>query len=433
MDDGSVTSDVAVAMRLARLSRDLSAVRRDLESITPQLRERIFIRLGTRIYQEQQRLEALQNRFHSDRNKEKIWEAVTSFERSLRELFEECLALIEGAAVRQIEGPGLFCSMADAIVDDILSNIDMEWKAFTVPATSEFFSGSSRVIRVRYPSMSIWDLPIVAHELAHFVVPALSSQRGDNIERPFEQLMDATKQTEQGKSHFERLNEIFADMFAAYVCGPAYLLSCILLRFDPVNATRASFRYPAEDDRVLAITEVFRGSDYESYRSIVDFGLEAWKRAMLNSGDTLPDTDQQRNSEYMLRRILDILEEYLPFARFSGLDQARSVSDRLERAISDSSSEEDMYYRLPENTRPVHLLNGAWLARLRSPDLSEEVERLTRAALKPPAGAGWPTRSRRLSKALTCSPTLRTLMPRSRSRPARTTPRRRPHGRPIVD
>jgi hypothetical protein len=384
MDGGSGTSYVAVGMRLARLARDLSALRSDLQSITPKLRERIFIRLGTRIYQEQQRLRKLQEDFDNDRDKESMWAAVTSFEQSLHELFEECLALIEGAAVRELEGPGLFCSMADAIVDDILTNIDMEWRAFTVPATSEFFSGSSRVIRVRYPSMSVWDLPIVAHELGHFVGPALSSYRGDHIERPFEKLMDVTATAEQAdrleiRAQAARLNEIFADMFAAYVCGPAYLLSCILLRFNPVDAARASFRYPADHDRVVAIAEVINRLPHESdtmdrrmLDEAVSYGIDAWRDALLSFDSTSPDAD----SKYALPRIIDILEEYLPFARFSGFRQSSLIAHLLSESLGTSDE-----FALPKDTRPIHLLNGAWMVRLRNPDQSDEIGHFARQAL----------------------------------------------------
>ena len=88
-------------------------------------------------------------------------------------LFEESLALVEGALVRGAKLDNGLCQIADALLDELRTKADVAWGRFTILAEGEFFGEMAQIIRLRFPEVSIWNLPIAAHEFGHFVGPEL--------------------------------------------------------------------------------------------------------------------------------------------------------------------------------------------------------------------------------------------------------------------
>ena len=117
----------------------------------------------------------------------------------------------------------------------------------------------SRAIQVRFPASSIWDLPIVAHELGHFVGPALIETVGLRTEHPLDELFaDLGDGTEESWSW---LQELFADAFAAYVLGPAYGFSAAVVVLDPLLAAVATDTHPPAHQRMQLIASALSAAD----------------------------------------------------------------------------------------------------------------------------------------------------------------------------
>ncbi|GEM_PF-3068432 len=108
------------------------------------------------------------------------------------------------------------------------------------------------LLRLRFPPASVWDLPVLAHELGHHVVDTLESaselRRGD---RPLAQAVAETAAVGvpagdgSGWAH-----EYAADVFATYALGATYPLACVTLRIDPGRTAAESDSHPPWDRRV---------------------------------------------------------------------------------------------------------------------------------------------------------------------------------------
>lgn len=324
--------------RIQALRQELDRAKGAVEGIYPKLGKRVrsgfsgrFEDLQDRLINLQQGITGAPSHVLSQR-----WKSLQEMRRDECEpLFKECLALVQGSLVR---GGGLdagLCEIADALLYDLSYRTFITWGRFTILDLGESFGQMVEVIRVRFPEASIWSLPVAAHEFGHFVAPRLEvTDQTGKTRRPVQDLLDRERNDERRWHH---LQELFADLFATYVLGPAYACTCILLRWDPWTAYDDGDRHPSDAKRVGWILKVLEEMNENTeggeptYWSIVEELRDAWKRSLRLAGQ--PES----------------LGGYLDMERKGGGKQAIQQLDKwfveLYRAVGENNRLMDARYR----------------------------------------------------------------------------------------
>jgi hypothetical protein len=173
-----------------------------------------------------------------------------------RTILQECLEVIGTLAIRNKDLDKRILYMADELIRSCLKlTTGDEYRYLTTHGMEGTFTKTSaRIIRLRFPDWTIWDLPLAAHELGHVLVnqrrdeekacdeenrvyePFVMKQRDSLVEHDLE-LTKTTSDISAKQWAEARVHEFLAEGFATYTMGPAYASSAILLRLDPaVNA-----------------------------------------------------------------------------------------------------------------------------------------------------------------------------------------------------
>ncbi|MBP0455716.1 hypothetical protein J5Y04_40275 [Kitasatospora sp. RG8] len=354
-------------MRAAALLRETGVAIEQLGAIKPAaLRKRVELRLATDLESRRQDLRKLLDGGGGPLS-DGAWNKLHRLRTELDALFEETLALMEGAALRKAGLDG-GCLLADRLADEISVLTPENWNAFTVLDTDEFYAGSTRVIRVRFPADSFWDLPVVAHEFGHFVGTTLTvMRRGKEVLALEEELADAGS-----PDHRSWLHESFADVFATYVIGPAYGLSCAFERFNPVAADKDD-DHPAPNTRLALIEGVLAayadGHPHDGYDRMISRIHDVWAAQTTEAG--VHGTIGLREPfGRWLAFSLGLLRAALPLAAYDGWWRTTVLAKQL----GDGERVDDV---TKWSLRDI--VNAAWLARTVAPG-GEATDRIAQRA-----------------------------------------------------
>ena len=165
---------------------------------------------------------------------------------------EEALLVRQGALARAAGLDCGICRIADCLISEICGRTGVDWRRFTIVASGEAYTHLTNVVRLRFPDLSVWDLPAAAHELGHHAALRLERPTAGRPSFPFREVV-AARDDREPEAHLE---EYFADAFAALTLGAAYACTCLLTRFDP--AAGSDDAHPSDRDRAAAILVVLR-------------------------------------------------------------------------------------------------------------------------------------------------------------------------------
>jgi hypothetical protein len=308
-------------------------------------------------------------------------------------LVQEALAAYQGALVRRERIDGGLCEIADCLLDEIAA-MGADWSGLpTVLGIDDSLDPLSTIIHVRYPTESVWALPLVAHELGHHVAFSITHDVWQGLHRqtvrPVEELLEQEYEHFKDVSAWSQLNELFADVFATWTAGPAYACSLLMLRLDRARPDDGTFQHPPPSSRVMAVLRTLCRTDevQDSYlrsNTVLANRLESWWAA--NTGRAAPMTTlstllphlaptlvNHRTVERRLDAVLGIVEHDLADARHRMTDAARRIEDELTeldgRGVPTAAP----------GARVLDVLTAAWRARTRlEPKVSEAT--LTRRA-----------------------------------------------------
>src|SRR5580698_440487 len=104
---------------------------------------------------------------------------------------------------------------------ELAAAVTLRTPQLTTLAESEFYRRSSRVIRLRYPASTVWDLPVLAHEFAHSFGPLWLVQNAVDP-HPRETFV---RDADLGSLRIN--DEYFCDLLATFLLGPAYACTCL--------------------------------------------------------------------------------------------------------------------------------------------------------------------------------------------------------------
>ena len=355
-----------VAIERGNLQRAREALA--AEAIDEGLRAAVHVRFNTRLKEIERKLDGVE-RCAISPPLDACWSALEDAAQRSRELLAECLAFLEGALIRSAGIDRGVCAVADGLLQELSRLSEVPWARLTILGEDDRVFSLADIVRLRFPEFTVWAIPVAAHEFGHV---AVRTHAGLKAKLP--------AWTERDP----RAEELFADVFATYVLGPAFACTTVMLRFSPLDASRGA-RHPRDAQRVHAVLDVLDRLDKlegdRPYALALDRLGATWE-ASLEAASQRPSA-----AEEVLRFLVDDmfanLELEVPLARYATWDQARELAGQLTAR--------------PAAADLRDVLNAAWHARLKGwhraqPTIEElesaGLELATRTLHPAPAGAG---------------------------------------------
>lgn len=364
----------ALVTQIDNLTKQLLQVEQAVQSqrLDTHLRARVGARFDRLLSRQRTQITELRQQVSNNQPLQACWSQFRQLDLDCRSLFEECLAFIQGALARADAVDEGMCLLADNLLDDLAAWADVGWRRFTILGTGELYRDTAEIIRIHFPEVSLWGLPIVAHEFGHFLGPELRENQNGGFKYPFQGMLnhaDEIRSSNWPLSHsteWHHLHEHFADLFAIYSLGPAFASSFILLRLNPVDAYKESPTHPSHARRVHSIFWMLDRMDQEGgllqpYRALIDMLRSLWQQGLQDVG--------QRGSlsnaeiallESKLGELHDLLTRTTPTRlayRVSDWQKSQIIATRLLSDMWSSGQNDGEVSR-----RDV--LNAAWLSRL---------------------------------------------------------------------
>lgn len=344
----------------------------DSDRIDPELRDAVRRRFATLFHQRRRDLEQIAEDEGRGFDASGLWEDLHRLERDCDGLFREQLAFIEGSLVRSAGLDSGICRAADALLGSLSKDTEITWARLTILAEQEFLNTTAEIIRLRFPDLSVWSLPVAAHEFGHLAVRELKRPTGpEDAEFPIRNILL------RAGPNAPHLRELFCDLFAVYALGPSYPCTTVLLRFGPRRFDRdAGQDHPADRKRVHVVLRALRGLDPENraYDDIAGLLQGAWETARADAGMSAELSDEEAaDLDDRVDEWLDILDELAPKARYDGWLRAVRLRDRLTTARGAADL---------DGADVADVLNAAWLRRLDAWDEPGVVAVLDRRALE---------------------------------------------------
>jgi hypothetical protein len=281
-----------------------------------------------------------------------LWRDFETDRKACHNVVRECLAFVEGSLMRVQGFDCGLCPIADALLRQLNEAAKLGWNSFTLPADGESFAGLAEVVRLRFPVTGIWDLPIAAHEFGHFAASKL---------KPGEEPRDDyfSFQSERIKPY---LDELFADAFATFALGPAFVRTCLFRRFHPASAnTESDGKHPSFTWRAyltLGILEQM-GKTVREYVPVSEVSADRWRLALAQAGQEPIERDKDLDT--MVRDCYSFLKRAAPRLEYTSWPAAQELSTQLEE---------------PGGTQQFSLsdlVNASWIARLKPGSNSREI------------------------------------------------------------
>jgi hypothetical protein len=334
----------------------------DHPRLDARLRERVSVRFKVLLGQSRTSVLQLRDELRNDASLEQGWLDLHAIRSDSEPLFAECLALVEGGLVRAINLDRGLCRVADALLEELSRLSEGNWERFTVLDEGEYFHDLAEVIRLRFPDVSVWSLPVAAHEFGHYLGGRFEDSREVDRSSMFVRARAA------GDAAHAVLHEQFADCFATYALGPAYPCMCVLQRFDPRTADVAGDLHPDATSRVALCLDVLVRMDSDAgllspFSRIIRALGDTWDemvRAATGSRPALGD-DARARLEAAGQQHWDLLERFVPEVRYRGWLRAAQV----EQTLLEQHDAGGALAAEAEDLRDV--LNAAWAARLGGP------------------------------------------------------------------
>ena len=271
---------------------------------------------------------------------------------------------MQGALLRTAGIDDGLCLLADGLLDELDIAADIKWGRMCIPAESDFFGDGAQIIRLRFPEIDIWNLPVAVHEFGHFVGPEICVTVTEGLRRreafPFQEILD--REITRDYKWWSFAHEQFADMFATYSVGPAYACACVLGRFDPRTAhDDRGPRHPSSAKRVELMMRTLQKMNQEAglaspYAGILGELRRSWE-AMLVAAQQHVTLDDAAAVELgqVFPEFYDLLAKYMRVLRYAGMNRAQ----QLKPLLADGHEPEP-----GGDVTIADVVNAAWLSRI---------------------------------------------------------------------
>ena len=326
-------------------------------------RERFWDLLGDRADE----LAALRRDVNAGGDLAACWERYRESRRRSVTLARELLAFVEGAYSRHAGLDLGLLRIAEALLTDLSRRLELGWDPLVVLAEAEFYGEEAQIIRLRFPDVSVWNLTVAAHEFGHFAGPRLSAKESDgrswDLDSPFRELL--RRERERGPREWARMHELMADLFAVYTMGPAYVCSCLLLRFDPGATDVDGPTHPSAPKRAALLLWALERMEQEGdeVSGVLQAVRARWTAGVAGATGRDPAAVEaaRRRVAQPLEATFEELWEALRQTtarrrRYDRLAVAQRLKTGLAAKAWDATVEDDVAL--------VDVLNAAWLSRI---------------------------------------------------------------------
>ncbi len=317
---------------------------------------------------------------------DEAWMAYEAAARMAEQLRTEVFCYVAGVLLRRDgvdQGVGM---AADLLLDELaehagLANSLVTSLSFTTEPES--LNPMINLVRLRLPGAGVWDLPMLAHEFGHHLVHGLS-QGMDRDRRPIMELV--AELGAMGAESARHMEELFADVCATYALGPAYPLSCLVLRVPRSDLEVETESHPSWRYRVSAMIEALCSMTRQTGRPDYRVAADRWVRPQweaLSGGLPLAGSWEpgigavggEPLGYWAHRMILELRSHAKRLLYEERGDQADLVAHLLADGAGGAS--------LPSGCMVVHVLNGAWRWRLGHIGLddADELDRVGASAI----------------------------------------------------
>jgi hypothetical protein len=353
-------------MQIEALSEELDSIENSMESLdNKELLHAMRVRFLNLFDERKAELvglrEKLSNKVSSERTLSKEWEQLKGISRNCGDLFLE----FEGTMLRSSFPHGNeICRVADSLIYYLNYWSGLEWDRFTVmTARGESFAEMTGIIKVRFPDFTVWRLPLVAHEFGHYAISRITYGN----RHPFKNIVEEWINLKKPETIMEkrRLQELFADVFATYIMGPAYAATLILLNLNPRDdlAFVDGITHPNHNKRVYCILKTLKEmSSQDDYSGIIGYLEKAWQMNLESSDFAAISKDLDRSDiGKVAGNWIEILMKARGRAKYNGWARTDILIEALNPNF-DCSQEQNAECTLPD------VLNAAWRCRIKYAD-----------------------------------------------------------------
>jgi hypothetical protein len=271
-------------------------------------------------------------------------------------LIRELVTVAGGYLLRKAGVDQGLCDFADLLIAAIAGR---EPTTPSIVGTDDAFGPLAATVHVRFPG-SVWTLPFVAHEYGHLVAFRHVADEGAGVDRRASLPVAERLERERAKNRviaWAQLGELFADMFATWVLGPAFPLALDQLLFQDGRADEASAQHPRPSARLTACRRTLErlddlGAAYApDNASVVEFLERSWSAraqptsppasfSLFGFTPALTDVPAELTAgaeelDSASRQFLDILERDFAERRYTRSAAARQAERYLRREVSE--------------------------------------------------------------------------------------------------
>jgi hypothetical protein len=338
-----------------------------LSAVVPGLGEAVRRRFGDVIVTRKRALQRLAQRINADESQSGSWTDLREERERCASLAREYLAFAEGEFARQVRLDGGLLRVADALIAELGRRIKINWDPLTILAETEWYGEEAQIIRLRFPEVSIWNLPVAIHEFGHFAGPRLGVRkevgRFWELHYPLQDIL--RREFTSGPVQWSRMHELFADAFTVFLTGPAYACVCMLIRFDPTAAGVDGPTHPSNVKRVHMMLRILEKMDQEvdsaSYAGVLRQLRERWRASVAEASEADPqdisalEAQVANGLEATVDEMWQLLQDILSAQRYGGMTNAQRLKSTLYgRTLAQPEASVTL----------ADVLNAAWLCRL---------------------------------------------------------------------
>lgn len=346
------------------------------------------------------------------------WNDFAAIKEEANLIFNLCLDFLGGMAVRRWELEDGICALAEKMLERFASDIGIGWQSVLILGDERPFDDIIKltaIIRLRFPEWDIWSLPFIGYEFGQL---AARQDLSASLENYFEDKKEKIKQlithsdipeselSRQPRSVIEmregyqnnvrtkedvdryieqqiiHLRNLFADIFATYFMGPAYVYSRTYLRLMPTDVWKDQTYKVAMGRRLAVMKSTLMEMNKASkenrfspdiYAGVIDHLTEIWKR-------TIQAFQTDFNGEFTFNDPYDdwfteaykILDEEFSDKKF--MPQHWNQANELSKSLLEHPT-------INPTTKISVILNAAWIGRMLHPNRVGDLARIAQKLL----------------------------------------------------
>jgi hypothetical protein len=309
-------------------------------------------------------------------NTEDRWSAYLRLRAQVQTVLDQCLEYIGGIAVRQWELDENICDLAEELLNHYIGQ-GSNWRSVTIVGTQRLFdevAQRTQIIRLGFPDWDLWNLPFIAYEYGRWVA-------GETVVFELNQFMQTERERLIERPIETQMRELFADAFATYFLGPAYVYANICLRANATDALSDRVNQPSLVHRIGMMFGIFKQMNEDApaenpYGAEGERLIELWEQT-IQTVDSDYHAPQFKNGFKFGDPYDNWLKEFYNRIARTYRDDGFTASGIWKDAQELGAalvSDEPVDISRKSCTLPV-ILNAIWYARARHADRIAQFER----------------------------------------------------------